>query len=226
MDRDNAYISDIPTEAREQRIGKRRIEYYIGKKLVGLRIFSKSGDLEMEKNFKDGIRHGQFYNWDIAGKLRSMEPYENGVPHGTTYQWAEDGTVLGTYTIEYGTGIDLWWQEMDGTVYLTEVHTMNEGKSHGFEWWLHGQELSKERHWVHGEIHGIEREWTFQGRLKPDYPRYWLYDEQVTKPIYVQAALKDPALPPFRIEDNAPHRDFPPEVAKHLGPRPLHRDRE
>jgi hypothetical protein len=223
MDGDNAYISDIPAEAQEKRTDTGRVEYYVGKEMVGIRLFSKSVDLQMEYAFKGGVRHGRFYRWTKPGKLRSMEPYENGVPHGTAYQWADDGTVLGTYTIEYGTGTDLWWQDMDGNVTLSEVHPMKNGKSHGFEWWFSGdQTLWKERHWLNGEIHGIEREWNFKGRLSRGYPRYWLHDERVTKPKYVRAALKDPALPPFRIDDNEPRRDFPPEVAKHLIPRPLH----
>ena len=132
-----------------------------------------------------------------------MEPYENGVPHGTAYQWADDGTVLGTYTIEHGTGIDLWWQDMDGIVTLTEVHPMQEGKAHGFEWWFldtsnYGKNVigCMEKYMV-SNGNGI-----FKGRLKSGYPRYWLHDEQVTKPKYVRAALKDPSLPPFRTEDN------------------------
>jgi len=28
--------------------------------------------------------------------------------------------------------------------------------------------------------------------------------------------FKDPTLPPFRPENNAPHRDFPPEIVRHL----------
>jgi hypothetical protein len=128
------------------------------------------------------------------------------------------------YTMEHGTGMDLWWDDYsEKAVTLAEVRPMKDGKPHGFEWWFFGnQQLWQERHWVNGERHGIEREWSSKERVSRGYPRYWIHNERVTKPRYVRAALKDPALPPFRIDDNEPRRDFPPEVAKHLIPRPLH----
>ena len=227
MDRDHAYITSIPPES-EERVtdsypdgARKETEYWINSQRVGLRRFYPSGELEDESAFRDGVRHGVQYRWDMPGKLLSAEPYEHGVPHGTACQWADDGRLVGTYTLVHGTGIDLWWQERDGPDYLAEVHNMQNGWPHGFEWWLNEDQHSvhTERHWLHGKLHGIEREWNYQGRLRRGCPRYWVNGERVTKRQYLRAAAQEPSLPRFRPEENEPQRTFPPEIMPHLGPR-------
>src|SRR5262249_7219402 len=155
---------------------------------------------------------------DTPGQLLSAEPYENGVPHGTAYQWASDGRLLGTYTLEHGTGLDLWRQAWeDGRVYLAEVHSIRNGLSHGFEWWFFvGRRLRRERHWQEGTLHGIEREWNFSGGLRRGFPRYWVRGERVTKAKYLKASVVDSTLPAFDVKDNLPYRTFPAEIEKHL----------
>ena len=227
MNRDTVYLSSIPEEAREKvtarygKIGKKRAEYYVGKELVGIREFFITGEPEGEWVFRNGVRHGTHCRWYEPDKLLSCTPYENGLAHGTAYQWSRDGTLLGSYTMERGTGIDLWWEDwQDGSVNLAEVHYERDGKLHGFEWWLHSDaSLSQERHWQEGISHGIEREWNFTGGLRRGYPRCYVHGERVTKRQYVKACTKDPALPPFRLEDNSPQRVFPPEIAVRLRPK-------
>ena len=227
MDRDHAYITSIPHEA-EERVTevypdgtRKEVECWLNGQRVGRRHFHASGELRGECAFRVGVQHGMLYRWDEPSKLLSAEPYENGVPHGTAYQWADDGRLIGTYTLDHGTGIDLWWHDWsDGSVTLAEVHSMQDGAPHGFEWWLNPDErLWWERHWQRWKLHGIEREWNTRGRLCRGYPRYWVHGERVTKRQYLKAAAQDPSLPPFRAEENEPQRTFPPEVAAHLGPR-------
>ena len=225
MDASEGYVSSIPVEAKTKATGKydngrpTRVEYYLGKEKVGLRIFSRDGDLEIEYSFRNGQYHGWSYRWDEPAKLLSATPYQDGVEHGTAYQWADDGRLLGTYRMEHGTGTDLWWEEWDGIVSLAEAFQMQDGLRNGHEWWFHtgkpGQ-LWIEKQWFTGKQHGIEREWNSKGRLSRGYPRYWIHDQRVAKRQYVRAAAKDPTLPPFRAEDNVPHRDFPPEIDQHL----------
>lgn len=140
--------------------------------------------------------------------------------HGTAYQWASDGRLVGSYTMEHGAGIDLWWQSWpDGTAELSEARWYCDGLRHGFEWqFFERGGLSDERHWREGVLHGIEREWNFKGGLRRGFPRYWVSGERVTKPQYVRAASRDASLPAFRTEDNKARRAFPPEVARHLRP--------
>jgi antitoxin component YwqK of YwqJK toxin-antitoxin module len=198
---------------------KERAEYWLNGELVGVRQFEERGELDWEASYRAGVKHGMAYRWGPPGQLTSAEPWENGVPHGTAYQWGEDGRVIGTYTLDHGTGIDLWRQDWpDGSVELAEVHYMLDGRPHGFEWWLNDDQRSVwiERHWADGSRHGVEREWNTRGRLARGYPRYWVRGERVTKRQYLKAASHDLTLPPFRPEENAPERSFPPEIVEHL----------
>jgi hypothetical protein len=226
---DEAYISSIPLEAAAKPAGKyrggqpKRIDYYLDRQMVGRRTYNHNGDLAMECSFHNGKRHGWAYRWDVPGKLLSATHYENDVEHGTAYQWADDGSLLGSYTMEHGTGTDLWWEVWDGAVNLAEAYQMLEGLRHGFEWWFWPGDrgrLSTEKHWHNGLQHGIERDWNYKGRLARGYPRYWIQDERVTKWQYVRGAVKDPTLPAFRTEDNTSSRDFPPEVQESLAGPP------
>jgi len=218
------YRSSIPKTARERVTAtfaasrqKRVAEYTLNGKVVGIRHFHETGELDSEYPLKNGLLHGVEYRSDIPGKLLSAEPYSNGFAHGTARQWSDDGKLIGTYTMRHGTGIDLWWWcecSEDGLPYLSEARYFKEGKRHGFEWWLNEGQRSvhEERHLRNGQLHGIERSWNQQGRLHRGYPIYWLNDARVTKSQYVRACADDPALPPFHERDNRPQRRFPSEV--------------
>jgi hypothetical protein len=228
LDRDTAYKTCIPAEAEERVVGPtangsgKRVEYWLNGERVGIREYDVEGHLEWEWPLQSGVLHGVMYRWSAPGILHSAEPWKNGIPHGTAYQWANNGRVMGSYTIEEGSGLDLWWHEDEhGSVSLAEVLPKRNGRQHGFEWWLNRDQKSveEERHWVDGNRHGIEREWNHLGRLARGYPRYWVHGERVTKRQYLKAAATDPSLPPFRPEDNRPERAFPHDVARHLGPK-------
>jgi len=217
------YRSSIPKSARERVTAtfaasrqKRVAEYTLNGKVVGIRHFHETGELESENPQRNSLLHGIVYRSDIPGKLLSAEPYFEGFPHGTARQWSDDGKLIGTYTMRHGTGIDLWWCECseNGLPYLSEALYFKEGKRHGFEWWLNEGQRSvhEERHLRNGQLHGIERSWNQQGLLHRGYPRYWLNDARVTKSQYVRACADDPALPPFHERDNRPQRRFPSEV--------------
>jgi hypothetical protein len=227
LDRDRAYVACIPPDAEERVVASypdgtvKQAEYWLNGQHIAARHFDPTGNLEGETPYQNGVIHGIRYRWDEPGKLLSAEPFEHGVPHGTACQWAADGRLLGTYTLDHGTGIDLWWQEWsDGSAHLAEVHYMQDGEPHGFDWWLNDDQQSVfiERHWWHWNQHGIERQWNAEGRLSRGYPRYWVEGERVTKRQYLKAAARDSSLPLFRPEENEPYRSFPPEVAEHLRP--------
>ncbi len=222
----NNYDSPIPTEAKE-RVRTRHTngakclcDYQINGIVVGRRSFDLDGHIETEYGLRGGKQHGNAYRFYEEGALLCREPYENGVLHGTAYQWAENGRLLGTYTLQHGTGIDLWWEDRsDSTAALSEVHHMQEGQAHGFEWWLNadGRTLWIERHWRHGVRHGIEREWNHKGRMGRTYPRFWLNGRRVTRARYLRAAADDRSLPAYQSTDNVPLREFPADVALHIG---------
>lgn len=220
QDANSAYISSIPLEAEERVVpdypygGVWHADYFIGTERVGCRTLFEHGERN-EFAFKDGEKHGWQYHWYGNGALESAEPYENGVPHGTALQFDREGHPNGTYTLDHGTGIDLWRQPWpDGRVELSEVHYMKDGQPHGFEWWLSNDAVWQERYWHEGLLHGVERCWLRERRLSRGYPRFWIENEQVKKAKYIRVAKKDGTLPPFRIEENSPERELPPEIRK------------
>jgi hypothetical protein len=217
------YRSSIPKTARERVIAtlvtgpqKYKVECILNGKVVGVRYFHKTGELEDEFPLRNGVIHGIVYHSVIPGKLLSAEPYSNGLPHGTARQWAGDGRLIGTYTMRHGTGIDLWRCEHseNGVPYLSEARYIKDGKWNGFEWWLNPDQRSvwQERHFRNDQLHGIERSWNRQGRLHRGYPRYWVNNVGMTKREYLRACANDPTLPPFRETENRPQRSFPPDV--------------
>jgi len=194
-------------------------ECIVGRKVVGQRCYNAQGKLEIETPLKNGKKHGRELTWDVDGSLLLVEPYFNGKIHGTAKQYDRRGRIVGTSTLVHGTGYDIWRNQIgDGPVYVSEIHSMRDGSPHGYEWWLNEDQrsVSEEKHWYNGQYHGVEREWSYEGKLRRGYPRYWIHGEQVGKRKYVLAARKDPTLPPFNVKDNSPRRRFPPEIQKLL----------
>jgi antitoxin component YwqK of YwqJK toxin-antitoxin module len=197
------------------------VEYFLGRSIVGGRLFDAEGELQLDYGIRRGKRHGREYRLDDPGKLRSATAYRNGLEHGLARQWSDDGRVIGTYRMKNGTGIDLWWQEgwrKPRRPYLAEVHFMLKGHRHGFEWWLNEDQRSvyQERHWSLDEAHGIEREWDAEGRLRSGFPKFYVGGRRVTRRVYERERNGEPSLPPYRIEDDQPQRSFPPVIARRL----------
>jgi antitoxin component YwqK of YwqJK toxin-antitoxin module len=217
------YRSSIPKVARERVLAthlqgpqKYKAEYRVNRKIVGVRQFDQSGQLELERPMRNGLLHGTLYSCD-DGVVTFAEPYRAGLAHGTARQWSEDGELIGTYAMKHGTGLDLWRQKTNwgtGRVILTEARYIKDGKWHGFEWWLNEDQKSvhDEHHFWNNLQHGIQRSWNSKERLRRGYPRYWVNNKQVTKREYLSASANDSNLPPFRESDNRPRRKFPLEV--------------
>jgi hypothetical protein len=222
--------SDIPAGAREVEIrGLSQTEnfmYYrvmectLDGKLVGQRSYDDEGNLMIETPIKDGKKHGREYIWNETGALESVEPFTNGKRHGLAKQYGRNGNVIGTSRFVHGTGFDIWrWEREDGTAFISEIFSARDGALDGFEWWLNEDQRSvwHERHWQNGYLHGIERMWNERGRLKRGFPKYWIRDQAVRKPVYIRASEKDGTLPSFRQTDNRQQRKFPTEIEQLLG---------
>ena len=182
---------------------------------VGQRVYNQQGVMILETPMKDGLKHGWEFTWDDDGKLILVEPYVKGKIHGTAKQYGREGNVIGTYTLIHGTGFDIWRQENeDQTIFVFEIHQLQEGAPHGYEWHFAspGQDLWHESHWYIGMIHGIERIWNGKGRLRRGYPAFHILDQAVSKRTYLRLARTDKTLPAYREEDNLPDRKFPPEI--------------
>ena len=81
------YRSSIPKGARERIIStfsksqrKHKAQYVFQGKVVGVRYFYETGELESEYALRDGLMHGIAYRSDVPGELLSAEPYAHGLP--------------------------------------------------------------------------------------------------------------------------------------------------
>lgn len=219
------YKSSIPIQATERitqrhdNNNKAEAEYILSNDVVGKRLFYEDGTIEFDYAIRDGEPHGYAYRFYESGKMMQAVPYRSGQEHGTIKQWSEDGDLLGTYDMDKGTGVDLWWQEDDdGLPFLAEVRYTEDGQTHGPEWWLYEDQehVYIERHWKEGQLHGIEREWQEDDDelidLLDGYPKYWVEGEEVTKTAYNSARRKDKSLPSYRKKDDKAYRQFPDEI--------------
>jgi hypothetical protein len=198
---------------------KSMVEYRLTRRRTAVRMFDPEGELAGEWTTQDGQFHGMRYDFYWLKHPIFAQPWVKGVRHGVSYQWDDDGTLLGTFRMNRGTGIDLW-RDRDpetGLVTLAEVLPFKNNHFHGFQWWLSdARHVYIERHWFEGAIHGIEREWEGDKQLKADYPKFYVKNKEVSKAAYQRAARRDKTLPPYRASDDNPARIFPPHIAKHL----------
>lgn len=217
--------SDIPPNARERLVrehSQERALIYLqikecilDGKVVGQRAYNSDGNLQVETPLKNGKKHGREYIWKDDGTLESVEPYLDGKLHGLAKQYGRNGKVIGTYRCVHGTGFDIWRCEREnGSIAISEIHSLQDGLPHGYEWWLNADQHSvwHERHWHQGKFHGIERMWNNKGSLHRGYPKYWIQGEAVNKRMYLKAAKRDKILPIFHEQDNQPQRQFPLEI--------------
>ena len=228
MPRDLRYKSSIPSNASQRIVErfddgrKQMVKCFVNRKQVGRRQYDEDGYLCHEVPLKDGQRHGVEYTWSFDGILDSAEPYHEGKAHGVAKQWSPSGKLMGSYKMTHGTGIDLWWNSVDGSgdapFFLSEVHYMRHGTSHGYTWWLNEDQTSVhiERHFLDGLQHGIFREWNEHGRLCRGFPQYFVNGIKIRKRQYIGVSGTDESLPQFREEDNAPSRVFPKIISRHL----------
>lgn len=175
---------------------------------VGFRCWNEDGSLAMEYGVRGGVMHGPFRTYWDNGQISEEATYVDGKEHGVTRQYDADGALIGSYTMEHGTGVDLWF---DCAGVLSEERHYLDGKRHGYERWWCGDNATvwQEEHFRHGEAHGIARHWNDRGRLRRGFPRYFAQGEQVTKRQYERACRADPSLPRFVSEENLPHRRRP-----------------
>ena len=206
----------IPARAEEKILGydnsgvKERSEFWLNGVRVGFVSWDTSepsGTPGIAGGYRNGVRVGYQVSYD-RGAVTYAEPFKNGLVHG----WAKQFDLRGRRLIfespfRNGTGTDYWCYD-DGR--LCEEHPLVEGKQSGCErWWNEDQEsIYEETHFLNGEWHGIKRHWT-RGRLDRDFPQFFVRGKRVSKPKYLAAARRDPTLPPYRPEDDAPARRLP-----------------
>jgi hypothetical protein len=203
------YQSDIPTAIHEVVISEFReedgcywyktTECILDGEVVGKRFYDNLENLMHEEPLKNGKRHGLVYTWDETGNLTSCEPYKNGMPHGVAKQFDESGKIIGTYELNNGTGYDIWRNmREDGSIYISEIHSMKNGKKHGFELWLNEDQetIWEEKTWLNNMLHGPDYQWELNGKLRDGYPKYWVKGKEVSKAEYLSKVKTGSRLSP------------------------------
>ena len=188
-----------------------RFDYTVDGRVVACVYYHPSGAVEWEQHFDDQARiHGVERREYPDGRLSFRAAYVHGEQHGLQQQWDPDGALLCTTRFVRGTGVDLWFHDdFHGGWELAEEREYVAGMRHGVERWWRGGHVHEEIMLYEDQKHGIERRWNQHGRLCRGYPRYFVRDEQVTRPQYERARLGEPTLPAFRDDDNVPVRGLP-----------------
>ncbi len=136
------------------------------------RVYDKGGSLRREEPYLNGVLHGALRAYHSNGKLASEEIYTTGRLNGLCRQWAWDGRLLGSYSVENGTGIQRSWHD-------------------------NGQ-LCSEFSVLDGKSSGRSRHWLADGTLILD--EYLLDGRPVTREEYRAACAADFRLP--HCDDN------------------------
>lgn len=192
------------------RRGKKSARYLVGGEDVGSRSWDEEGWLEFESARRGGVRHGREYRFYPSGQPLDQDTYRDGRLHGVCRQWAEDGSVLVTSRMANGCGLSLWCDNCTGK-FAEETFFPREGERGYKRFWNDDEKTVREEEvWGPGKG-SILRQWNARGRPRRGFPRFFLGGEKATKRQYLRACQDDPTLPPYRPEDDDPHRELPAE---------------
>ena len=114
-----------------------------------------------------GDFHGLNRTWHHNGQLAEELRYHHGRLHGTCRQWDEKGRLLGSFTMNDGTGTQFYWHQ-NGKLRL-EINSFD------------------------GKFFGRMRLWLRDGTLVQE--TYYISNVDVTRAAYLKAARKHPDWP-------------------------------
>jgi MORN repeat variant len=136
---------------------KRRIQRY----------YYRNGQIRMENTEVDGEFHGLCRTWHHNGQMAEELSYQRGKLHGTSRQWNEKGRLLGSFTMNHGTGRQRYWHQ-NGKLRL-EINSFN------------------------GKFLGRMRLWLRDGTLVQE--TYYINNVDVPRVKYLKVAQKNPDWP-------------------------------
>jgi hypothetical protein len=131
------------------------------------RYYFRNGQIRMENREVDGELHGLCRTWHYNGQLAEELRYHRGKLHGTGRQWNEKGRLLGSFTMNHGTGMQRYWHQ-NGKLRL-EINSLN------------------------GKFHGRTRAWLSDGTLVGE--NYYINYQDLTRTAYLKAARDHPDWP-------------------------------
>jgi hypothetical protein len=136
---------------------KRRIE----------RFYYRNGQIRMENREVEGQLHGLCRTWHYNGQMAEELRYLHGRLHGISRLWDEKGRLLGSFTMNHGTGTQHYWHQ-NGKLRL-EINSFN------------------------GKFFGRMRIWLRDGTLIQE--TYYISNVDVPRAAYLKAARKHPDWP-------------------------------
>jgi hypothetical protein len=110
------------------------------------RYYYRNSQIRRESKEVDGKFHGLCRSWHPNGELAEASHYRHGLLHGTTRQWDKNGRLLGSFSMDHGTGRQLYFHQ-NGQLNL-EINSLN-GKFLGrTRFWLRDGTLIRETYCI------------------------------------------------------------------------------
>ena len=131
------------------------------------RFHYRNGRAHTEIREVGGQFHGLNRTWHHNGQLAEELRYHCGRLHGISRQWNENGRLLGSFTMNHGTGTQRYWHQ-NGKLRL-EINSFN------------------------GKFFGRMRLWLWDGTLVQE--TFYISNVDVTRAAYLKAARKYPDWP-------------------------------
>ena len=131
--------------------------------------YYRNGQLRMITRHADGKILGVSRAWHYNGQLAQETRYRNGKLHGTSCQWDPRGKLLGSFTMNRGTG--------------TMRHWFDDGR------------LCSDTDLLNGKFHGRMRTWLRDGKLVEE--AFCIGNSNVSRAAYLKAAKDHPDWPQY-----------------------------
>ncbi len=133
------------------------------------RFFYRNVRVQSETREVAGKFHGFNRTWHHNDQLTEELSYRHGVLHGTSRQWDEKGRLLGSFTMNLGTGRQLYWHQ-NGNPRL-EINSLK-GKFHGrMRLWLRDGTLVQETYYI-DNVDVPRARYLKTAREHPDWPQH------------------------------------------------------
>ena len=136
------------------------------------RFYYRNGSIHAEVKELAGQLHGLNRTWHFNGKFAEELRYCHGRLHGTSRHWDEHGHLLGSFTMNHGTGTQRYWHQ--NGVLRMEIDSLK------------------------GKFFGRTRIWLRDGTLVQE--NYYISNIDVTRAAYLKAARKHSDWPRYEGE--------------------------
>jgi hypothetical protein len=136
------------------------------------RFYYRNSNIHAENREVAGQLHGLNRTWHFNGQLAEELRYWHGRLHGISRHWDEHGHLLGSFTMNHGTGTQRYWHQ--NGVLRMEIDS------------------------VSGKFFGRTRIWLRDGTLIQE--TYYISNVDVTRAAYLKAARKHPDWPQYEGE--------------------------